>query len=82
MDDTGSLAKHRTLIGVILSVTVGLALWLVPLPGDIPPDGQTALAITIFAVLPVGPLGLEELLVVHHRAFLHGAQLLPDGIEA
>ncbi|MCJ7624486.1 MAG: SLC13 family permease, partial [Anaerolineaceae bacterium] len=41
----------RKWVGILLSAILVPLFWLVPLPGEISPDGQRALAVTIFAIL-------------------------------
>lgn len=45
------VSKKTKLVGFILSVIVGAILWFAELPGDLSPDGQKCLAITVFTVI-------------------------------
>lgn len=42
---------NKKLIGVILSFVVAGVLWFLPMPGDLSPEGQKALAVTVFTVI-------------------------------
>lgn len=41
----------KKIIGVALSVVIGALLWTAPLPGELSPNGQKALAVTVVTVI-------------------------------
>lgn len=42
---------NKKMIGVILSIVVAGILWVLPMPGGLSPEGQKALAVTVFTVI-------------------------------
>lgn len=42
---------NKKLVGFILSIVVAGILWILPMPGGLSPEGQKALAVTVFTVI-------------------------------
>jgi anion transporter len=42
---------ERRLAGIVVSLLLAAVLWVVPLPGNLSPDGRKALAVTVFTVV-------------------------------